>query len=85
LVIHCQPQATQKKWRSAELIVDNDGMGHDDDDVQFSKIQYFFKVLKTDFTIQYFFNTAWQPCLQLNPHGPKGVNVGKEWFRLFYM
>jgi len=32
LVIHCQPQATQKKWRSAELIVDNDGMGHDDDE-----------------------------------------------------
>jgi len=31
LVIHCQPQATQKKWRSAELIVDNDGMGHDDE------------------------------------------------------
>jgi len=32
LVIHCQPQATQKKWRSTELIVDNDGMGHDADD-----------------------------------------------------
>jgi len=32
MIIHCQPQATQKKWRSAELIVDNDGMGHDDDD-----------------------------------------------------
>jgi len=32
LVIHCQPQATQQKWRSAELIVDNDGMGHDNDD-----------------------------------------------------
>jgi len=31
MVVHCQPQATQKKWRSAELIVDNDGMGHDDD------------------------------------------------------
>ena len=30
LVIHCQPQATQKKWRSAQLIIDNDGMGHDD-------------------------------------------------------
>jgi len=32
VVIHCQPQATQKKWTSAELIVVNDGMGHDDDD-----------------------------------------------------
>jgi len=30
------------------------------------KIQYFFKVFKTDFTIQYFFNTfytAWEPCV----------------------
>jgi len=32
-VIYCQPQATQKKWRSTELIVDIDGMGHDDDDI----------------------------------------------------
>lgn len=31
-VIHCQPQAIHKKWRSAELIVVNDGMGHDNDD-----------------------------------------------------
>jgi len=31
-VIHYQPQATQKKWRSAEVIVGNAGMGHDDDD-----------------------------------------------------
>ena len=29
LVIHCQPQATQKKWRSAELIIGKDRMGHD--------------------------------------------------------
>jgi len=29
--------------------------------VHFGQIQYFFKVLKTDFTIQYFFNTV--------PHG----------------
>ena len=31
----------------------------------FGLIQYFFKVLKTDFKIQYFFNTfntAWEPC-----------------------
>ena len=28
-VIHCQPQATQKNWRSADLVVVNDGMGHD--------------------------------------------------------
>jgi len=34
LVIYCQPQATQKKWRSAELIVDNDGMDHDDERTQ---------------------------------------------------
>jgi len=26
------------------------------------KIQYFFKVLKTNFEIQYFLNTAWEPC-----------------------
>jgi len=26
------PQATQKKWRNAELIVVNDRMGHDDED-----------------------------------------------------
>jgi len=31
----------------------------------FGQIQYFFKVLKTDFEMQYFFNTfntAWEPC-----------------------
>jgi len=32
MVIHCQPQATQKNWRSAELIVVNEGVGHDDED-----------------------------------------------------
>ena len=26
--IHCQPQSTQQKWRSTELIVVNDGMGY---------------------------------------------------------
>jgi len=26
-----------------------------------SQIQYIFKVLKTDFTIQYVFNTVWEP------------------------
>jgi len=31
--------------------------------VHFDKIQYFFKALKTDFTIPYFFNTVWKPCL----------------------
>jgi len=29
--------------------------------VHFGQIQYFFKVLKTNFEIQYFFNTAWEP------------------------
>jgi len=36
-------------------------------DVNFGKIQYFSKVLKTDFQIQYIlntFNTAWEPCFQ---------------------
>ena len=34
--------------------------------VHFGQIQYFFKVLKTNFEIQYFFNTfntVWEPCL----------------------
>ena len=34
--------------------------------VHFGKIQYFFKVLKTNFEIQYFFNTfntVWEPCI----------------------
>jgi len=38
----------------------------------FGQIQYFFKVLKTDFEIQYFFNTfntAWEPCKPSAPHG----------------
>jgi len=30
MVIHCQPQATHNKWRSTELIVVNDGIGHDE-------------------------------------------------------
>ena len=33
--------------------------------VDFGQIQYYFKVLKTGFTIQYFFNsfsTVWEPC-----------------------
>ena len=29
--------------------------------VHFGQIQYFAKVLKNDFEIQYFFNTAWEP------------------------
>jgi len=29
----------------------------------FGQIQYFSKVLKADFEIQYFFNTAWEPCI----------------------
>jgi len=29
--------------------------------IHFRKIQYFFKVLKTDCTIQYFFNNTWEP------------------------
>jgi len=28
--------------------------------------QYFFKILKIDFTIQYFFNTVWEPCWWLD-------------------
>jgi len=35
----------------------------------FGEFQYSFKVLKTDFEIQYFFNTfntAWEPCIWLH-------------------
>jgi len=28
----------------------------------FWQYQYIFQVLKTDCTIQYFFNTTWEPC-----------------------
>jgi len=38
----------------------------------FGQIQYFFKILNTDFEIQYFsntFNTAWEPCNRIFPGG----------------
>jgi len=39
--------------------------------LHFGQIQYFFKVLKTDFTIQYFFNALNAMC---EPCGKMGKN-----------
>ena len=38
--------------------------------MHFDQIQYFFKVFKTDFTIQNFFSTVWDLCLTLEVTQP---------------